>query len=1243
MSDTVGHTIKVGVCPYLSDLIDSAWISMIKYENGNDSVIVIKKFSSEIDTQWYDFSFSSAKICSVSVKAFIQGGIQYVVNGVITIFGKPVSGSIKPAIDTLPVDSLIMFSVEAGGDGPFTYQWFHDSTLLTAKTGVWLSISNLTYADSGTYSCLIMDKWGDTAMSNHARLLVVPKTVVKVNTKPVLSVSGRKNILIAEICTLTVSAADSDSGQTQVFAVAKGPVGYSFVGTLFIWTPPTGYLGTDSVKVDTAIFTVTDDGQPPLSDTQKVAIVVSAKILLPESVKGITAISRINGSFLFTWNKSNNADQYAIYRSRDTTGFILFSTTPDTFFTNAIKDTAFYYYVIATNSKASTLPSLRIRSTAINTAPKWSHDAITISINEGASFSMNCADSCKDANGDSVSFQLVSAGLVSDSLVGTTWNYTPSYTDSGLHTVKIKAADGIDSSVLTISVHVVNVARSPLPQPQNLSTKRNTPLQITLTATDPDGDAITLWVLDTVTTHGSAVLTSASQPAVTYTPAVGFIGTDYFTFKASAGNLSSTYSAKVTIKVDTSNIAPKISQKLSAKTLNKGDSLVLTIAINQDAFPAPWYYWHKADSLLDSTQVNSWKKTNLSAADSGYYYVIVSNGAGRDSSGAHFGVNVSPVITSQPTAQTVTSGAPATFTVVANGIPVPTYLWKKNGSNCTGASATTATFTISAVSITDTGNYSVDVMNVADTITSNAVRLTANVPPTIITQPQGQRILEHLSINLSVNATGNTPLTYQWRNNGTDLTVNATGSTYTKANALPADSGDYTIIITNSIKSCTSSVAHVSVVPTYTLTTASLPLIGGSMSRSKDTIAYPRGDTVTLTATAATGYRFTGWTGDISGTTSPAKLPMTGVKTVYANFIKQFSLTIIVPQGGTVTKTPNQTMYDSNSTVTLNASAASTYNFYGWTGDTTVQSNSFSIVMNSNKNLLANIIHQYNWTAANSGLTDTIVKALAANGNVIYAGSADSGVYRSINGGTSWNKMDTGLSGLCVYSLACMGSIVFAGTDVGTFLSKDSAKTWQVTANPWNGWPCYALGVKGTGIYGGTLGAIHFTADSGKTWTQEPLSIAGQIYSIAINGNTILAGDRGNINQSQDDGSTWYNRLTLSYLTPYSFNFNGTNVFAGSPTYGIFRSSDTGTTWTRIDTTIYTRALASYSSSIFAGGMKFDDPNGFSDIFISIDNGNHWYPQGFYFNVGVNALAVVGKTIFVGVRGGCGLYQASIP
>jgi kumamolisin len=88
-----------------------------------------------------------------------------------------------------------------------------------------------------------------------------------------------------------------------------------------------------------------------------------------------------------------------------------------------------------------------------------------------------------------------------------------------------------------------------------------------------------------------------------------------------------------------------------------------------------------------------------------------------------------PQITTQPQSQTVTAGATVTFTVVATGVPTPTYQWNLNGTAITGA--TSSSFTLYSVQTTSAGSYSVTVTNSAGSVISNIATLTVNAatPP----------------------------------------------------------------------------------------------------------------------------------------------------------------------------------------------------------------------------------------------------------------------------------------------------------------------------------------------------------------------------------------------------------------------------------------------------------------------------------------------------------------------------------
>ena len=76
---------------------------------------------------------------------------------------------------------------------------------------------------------------------------------------------------------------------------------------------------------------------------------------------------------------------------------------------------------------------------------------------------------------------------------------------------------------------------APIAYGQLVSTTDDTPLDINLTANDPDGDELT-WHIDTQPAHGTL---SGTAPALTYTSAAGWAGCDSFTFHVSDGTVDS--------------------------------------------------------------------------------------------------------------------------------------------------------------------------------------------------------------------------------------------------------------------------------------------------------------------------------------------------------------------------------------------------------------------------------------------------------------------------------------------------------------------------------------------------------------------------------------------------------------------------------------------------------------------------------------------------------------------------------
>ncbi len=174
-------------------------------------------------------------------------------------------------------------------------------------------------------------------------------------------------------------------------------------------------------------------------------------------------------------------------------------------------------------------------------------------------------------------------------------------------------------------------------------------------------------------------------------------------------------------------------------------------------------------------------------------------------------VTVAPSITTQPTSRTVTVGSSTTFTVVATGTAPLTYQWRRNGTALSGATA--ASLTLSNVQLSDAASYTVTVTNSAGSLTSTAAVLTVNaaaVAPTIITQPASLTVIAGTSASFTVSATGTAPLTFQWRRNNVALS-GATAATFTIPATTTADAASYTVVVSNSIGSVTSTAATLTI------------------------------------------------------------------------------------------------------------------------------------------------------------------------------------------------------------------------------------------------------------------------------------------------------------------------------------------------------------------------------------------------------------------------------------------------
>ncbi|HVS50888.1 MAG TPA: immunoglobulin domain-containing protein [Opitutaceae bacterium] len=304
----------------------------------------------------------------------------------------------------------------------------------------------------------------------------------------------------------------------------------------------------------------------------------------------------------------------------------------------------------------------------------------------------------------------------------------------------------------------------------------------------------------------------------------------------------------------TAIVAPSITTQPAGASVTVGTSVTFTVAASGTGTLS--YQWKKDGAAISGATSASFTIASPQLADAGSYTVVVSNSAGSaTSNAATLTVNAAssaPSITTQPVGATVNSGASVTFSVVASGTGTLSYQWKKDGAAISGA--TNASYTIASAQATDAGSYTVTISSIAGSVTSGSATLTVNVvgtPPTITTQPVNATVNAGTSVTFTVVASGTGTLSYQWKKSGTPI-AGATSASFTIASPQSADAGSYTVTVTNSGGSATSSAATLTVntaatAPTITVQPANVSVLAGGSATF----------TVVASGTAPLSYQWT--------------------------------------------------------------------------------------------------------------------------------------------------------------------------------------------------------------------------------------------------------------------------------------------------------------------------------------------------------------------------------------------------
>ena len=359
-------------------------------------------------------------------------------------------------------------------------------------------------------------------------------------------------------------------------------------------------------------------------------------------------------------------------------------------------------------------------------------------------------------------------------------------------TYTIPAATSSDAGTYTVSV--ANAAGASVAT-TNLTVKPAAPPVITVSPRDrvaEEGQSVTFSYTATgsyprthVWRRGGVTIPGASSAVLSLTNITTADAGAYSVQVTNALGSATSESAALTVNAARPPVISSFSPTDATFTHGQSGSLGISFSSGSSPFS---FQWLKAGVPIAGATSSQLTFTAATPADAGRYSVRVSNVAGSATS-REATVTVNPAtpltIVRSPDSVTIAQGQTASFNVSLSGTPPYTYQWLKNNTAIPGA--THSNYTLYAATFGDGGNYAVTVTNVLGPVTSipAALIVTPAVAPTILTHPASRTIPYNHTLELSVQANGTTPLTFQWRKDGAPIS-GAVSSSYFASSVTPA-------------------------------------------------------------------------------------------------------------------------------------------------------------------------------------------------------------------------------------------------------------------------------------------------------------------------------------------------------------------------------------------------------------------------------------------------------------------------
>jgi hypothetical protein len=792
-----------------------------------------------------------------SVRIVNSAGAAVSVTAILTVQAPPMITQ-QPQSRSVAAGGMAIFSVTAQGTPPLAYQWLHNGTPVSGATSGALVVTNVQPALEGEYTVRVSNNFGAiTSLVANLSISAVPVIIaqpqptnvfvgatvtftVGVSGSPPLVYQWRfnnANIPGATSPSLTLTDLQiSGTGNYSVFVTNDVGAALSSPALLTVTVPPVvTVVATDGNAsepgANPGTFTVRRTGSSGRALTVEFAVngsavpgsdynALTSPVVIPAgSLSEILTVTPLNDS-------SREGNETVVLTVNASSEYVLGSQSAAT--VTIFDDDNLAPSVTITNPIAGSM------------------------YNAGVDVAVSATASDADGTVAKVEFFYNATNKIGEVLAAPyslTWSNVP----SGAHVLTAVATDDLGSTAESAPVSI-DVNRAPIASitaPANgASFFAPAQINITATASDPDGSVTNVQFY-----AGTNLIGSDATPP--YTALFGGVQAGTYVLTARAIDNQGVAGTSSPVIVTVIAAPPRFDDTFANRGVIQGFTNFVTgnnstytkesgepRHDNKTGGHSAWIQWVAPGSgtctidtftsdfdtvlaVYRGTAVSSLTfvasndddvdilQSRLSfAATAGTAYVIAVDGYGSTDFGNirfHLNLpNLSPVISQQPTNQTVNQGGSATFAIIAAGAAPLRYQWFFGGAGI--LNATNTSLVLSNVRATNEGAYYCIVSNANGFATSASATLTVRVPPSIVTQPTNQTVNPGATATLGVSVAGTAPFSYQWRFNGTNL-AGRTSPTLVLNNVQHTNAGNYSISVANSVGSAVSQAAELIVRP----------------------------------------------------------------------------------------------------------------------------------------------------------------------------------------------------------------------------------------------------------------------------------------------------------------------------------------------------------------------------------------------------------------------------------------------